>query len=66
MGQYNTRETIRESSPAINPVFSRACGEFNNKTMMTEHVDNFKMSKQDQTRNENCKSAFFFCDGAYS
>jgi len=31
MGRYNTRETIRKSSPAINPVFSRACGEFNNK-----------------------------------
>ena len=27
--------------------------------MMTEHVDNFKMSKQDQGRNKNCKSAFF-------
>ena len=26
--RYNTRETIRESSPAINPVFSRVCGEF--------------------------------------
>jgi len=31
MGRYNTRETIRESSPAINPAFSRVCGEFNNK-----------------------------------
>jgi hypothetical protein len=31
MGRYNTRETIRESSPAINPVFSRVCGEFDNK-----------------------------------
>ena len=27
MGRYNTRE----SSPATNPVFSRVCGEFNNK-----------------------------------
>lgn len=25
------RETIRESSPVINSVFSRVCGEFNNK-----------------------------------
>ena len=25
------RETIRESSSAINPVLSRVCGEFNNK-----------------------------------
>ena len=25
------RETIRESPPAINPVFSMVCGEFNNK-----------------------------------
>jgi hypothetical protein len=24
-GQYNTRETIRESSPATNPVFSMIC-----------------------------------------
>jgi len=31
MGRYNTRETIRESSLAINPVFSRVCGEFDNK-----------------------------------
>jgi hypothetical protein len=31
MGQYNTREKIRESSPAINLVFSRVSGEFNNK-----------------------------------
>jgi hypothetical protein len=31
MGRYNTRETIRESSPVINSVFSRVCGEFNNK-----------------------------------
>jgi hypothetical protein len=31
MGKYNTRESIRESSPAINLVFSRVCGEFNNK-----------------------------------
>jgi hypothetical protein len=29
--RYNTRETIRESSPAINLVFSRVSGEFNNK-----------------------------------
>jgi hypothetical protein len=29
--KYNTREKIRESSPATNPVFSRVCGEFNNK-----------------------------------
>ncbi len=29
--RYNTRETIRESSPATNPVFSMVCGEFNNK-----------------------------------
>ena len=28
--EYNTRETIRESSPAINPVFSKG-GEFDNK-----------------------------------
>ena len=27
MGRYNTRETIRKSSPAINPMFSRVCGE---------------------------------------
>jgi len=25
------RKTIRESSPATNPVFSRDCGEFDNK-----------------------------------
>jgi hypothetical protein len=31
MGRYNTRETIRESSPAINLVFSSVSGEFNNK-----------------------------------
>jgi len=31
VGQYNTRETIRESSPVINSVFPRVCGEFNNK-----------------------------------
>ena len=31
MGRYNTREIIRESSPATNPVFSRGCEEFNNK-----------------------------------
>jgi hypothetical protein len=31
MGRYNTRESIRESSPAINLVFSRVGGEFNNK-----------------------------------
>lgn len=31
MGRYNTRKKIRERSPAINPVFSRGCGEFNNK-----------------------------------
>ncbi len=37
-----------------------------NISMMTEHVDNFKMSKQDQGRNKKCKSAIFFCDGAYS
>ena len=29
--RYNTRETIRENSPVTNPVFSRVCGEFNNK-----------------------------------
>ena len=34
--------------------------------MMTEHIDNFKMSKQDQGWNKKCKSAIFFCDGAYS
>ena len=28
MGRYNTREKIRESSSATNPVFSRVCGEF--------------------------------------
>ena len=31
MGRYNTRETIRESSPAINLVFSKVSGDFNNK-----------------------------------
>nr|DAY75330.1 MAG TPA: hypothetical protein [Caudoviricetes sp.] len=31
MGRYNTRERIRESSSAINPVFSRVGREFNNK-----------------------------------
>jgi hypothetical protein len=31
MGRYNTRENIRKSSPAINLVFSRVSGEFNNK-----------------------------------
>jgi len=31
MGIYNTREKIRESSPATNPVFSMVGGEFNNK-----------------------------------
>ena len=30
-GTIYTRETIRESSPVINSVFSRVCGEFNNK-----------------------------------
>ena len=30
-GTIYTREKIRESSPATNPVFSRVCGEFNNK-----------------------------------
>ena len=30
MANY-TRETIRESSPATNPVFSRVYREFNNK-----------------------------------
>ena len=33
MGRYNTRETIRESSPATNPVFSRVYREFNNKIL---------------------------------
>jgi hypothetical protein len=31
MGRYNIRESLRKNSPAINPVFSRDCGEFNNK-----------------------------------
>jgi hypothetical protein len=31
MGSYNKRENIRESSPAINLVFSRVSAEFNNK-----------------------------------
>ena len=31
MGRYNTRETIMESSPATNPVFSRVYREVNNK-----------------------------------
>jgi hypothetical protein len=31
MGKYNTRESIRESSPAINLVFSRVGAYFNNK-----------------------------------
>jgi hypothetical protein len=31
MGRYNTRETIRESSPATNPAFSKVYSEFNNK-----------------------------------
>jgi hypothetical protein len=31
MGIYNTRETIRESSPETNPAFSRVYREFNNK-----------------------------------
>jgi hypothetical protein len=31
MGRNNIRESLRESSPAINLVFSRACEEFNNK-----------------------------------
>jgi hypothetical protein len=31
MGIYNTRETIRESSPATNPAFSRVYREFNIK-----------------------------------
>ena len=34
MGRYNTRKTIRESSPATNPVFSVVCGEFNNKIIL--------------------------------
>ena len=34
MGRYNTREKIRESSPATNPVFSRGCEEFNNITVI--------------------------------
>ena len=29
MGRYNTRETLRESSSAINLVFLRICGDFN-------------------------------------
>jgi hypothetical protein len=33
MGRYNTRETIRESSSAINLVFSKVSGEFNNKIL---------------------------------
>jgi hypothetical protein len=28
VGRYNTRETLRESSPAINLVFSRVGGNF--------------------------------------
>jgi hypothetical protein len=28
MGIYNTRETLRESSPAINLVFSRVSGDY--------------------------------------
>ena len=35
MGRYNTRETIRESSPAINSVFSRIYG---NDTYRITHV----------------------------
>jgi len=31
VGRYNTRETLRESPPAINLVFSRVSGDFNNK-----------------------------------
>jgi hypothetical protein len=31
VGRYNTRETLRESSSAINLVFSRGGGDFNNK-----------------------------------
>jgi hypothetical protein len=31
MGRYNTRESVRESSPAINLVFSRDGTYFNNK-----------------------------------
>ena len=34
MGRYNTREKIRESSPATNPVFSMVCGEFNNNKFL--------------------------------
>ena len=30
-GRYNTRETIRGSTPATNPVFSRVSREFNNE-----------------------------------
>ena len=30
-GECDTREMIRESSPAINLVFSRVSGDFNNK-----------------------------------
>jgi hypothetical protein len=32
VGRYNTRETLRESSPAINLVFSRVSKDFNNIT----------------------------------
>ena len=40
MGRYNIRESLRKNSPAINPVFSRDCGEFNNKIyeMMFEYA----------------------------
>ena len=43
MGQYNTRETIRESSPAINLVFSRAWEIFYEKCgfVRSHNIPNF-------------------------
>lgn len=38
MGRYNVRETIRESSPAINLVFSRAC-EYYDKQLLKNKLE---------------------------
>ena len=39
MGRYNTRETIRENSPATNLVFSIVCEKLDNK-IVCEKLDN--------------------------
>ena len=55
MGRYNTRESLRESSPATNLVFSRACELFDNGDLNSncDEIKNDSIFSNSLLMNEN-------------